>query len=420
MPDFGDIRISDFETALKIYLERWVKEGKKNRSIWETVAWNLPFGIGGERLEDVDDVADRLHADIMDAVEQYGLSPNVMQALSPDAARMFGTVFQRRVQYEWDKQGEEDWRKEVASLSKQAITDWRTEQATELSKAKFQAQQQQWQWQQQQSSLGRQEAGQRWKSELATRNVEAEMARRQADEFRLGRQQLERTERQVAGLQTLESESGFPQSPESRQRFLQEAYGQIMAGMGGNVNWINRARVTAQYQNLRQSLQEDSGDDTLMQSRSARQQANRVASETSQAIESGELNEKQLADAIKREDIMEKRAEKWETAHIKAREQYEKFGGAVARQPSPLNPATPAWLSPLTGVPTGQLISKEEQASPVSGQFFNRLLPSEREKLTGYLRFAGQDPQDFFQVSQSQLPQPVRRPIAWRAAQQRI
>ncbi len=119
---------------------------------------------------------------------------------------------------------------------------------------------------------------------------------------------------------------------------------------------------------------------------------------------------------------MDKRYQKAISAQIKEREVFDKYGGTPGQgavQPSPLNPATPAWLSPLTGVREGQPIGKE-QASPVSGQFWNRLLPSEREKLAGYLKFAGQSPQDFFQVSQSQLPQPVRRPTAWRAAQQRI
>ncbi len=84
-------------------------------------------------------------------------------------------------------------------------------------------------------------------------------------------------------------------------------------------------------------------------------------------------------------------------------------------------PATPKWLAPFTGIEAGQQISRAGETLTPSGQLWNRLLPSQRERFAGYLDWRGGE--GFADVQQrmaSMLPRsPFGRRSQWTPSRQR-
>ena len=82
--------------------------------------------------------------------------------------------------------------------------------------------------------------------------------------------------------------------------------------------------------------------------------------------------------------------------------------GGPPAPPRPTGPSTPAWLTPFSGQATGTPISKTGTVAPVSGQGWNRLLPSEQAGLQGYVGFTGRDWQDYLAQSQAGLTKSLK------------
>lgn len=138
--DYADISISDFETALNTYLRELTRKGKEDRSFWDAIVWNLPFGIGGKSLEDVDDVSDRMFTEIMEAVLQYGLSPNTASSLNPQTADVFNRVLLNRTSYDWQKKYKQDiaqWQKDVVKFTQEGIVNQQRDRAFKLQQEQF-------------------------------------------------------------------------------------------------------------------------------------------------------------------------------------------------------------------------------------------------------------------------------------------
>jgi hypothetical protein len=194
MPDgdyeYTDISIEDFIAALGIYLDRLEREAKANTPAWDKIAWTLaPSGLTG--VENIGERFDRIYGEILDAVDMYGLSPEVARLLPPEASQIFSTTLKNRANYEWQKQYKGDldkWAKDVVKAQSQYYGDysqylrdvesnlrWRTEFGAQQAQRQYQNELAQWQTQEQ----ARGELWRRWETQQGVKEARwnAEQAR---------------------------------------------------------------------------------------------------------------------------------------------------------------------------------------------------------------------------------------------------
>lgn len=435
--EYSDVKLKDFEAALRVYLDELEARGRKDRGAWQTIIRNLPFGFGGEALEDVDDIADRLYDEIMRAVTMQGISPNVAASLGPMAAQIYNHVVSVRATYDWQKEHGErvaDWQKEVQKAVSQ---DWSNQFAYEQLRL-----------------------GQEWKArehEFATEKwrVETEAAERQRQlEWDWRQKELEHEQwmtaenlkAQQAGLAARQFAGMYSEAEQpNREDFMRRIvdWEKRMSGIGGERNWIKRYMVERErpvWEQPKESPLEFAqkrlwdaekaagwigrhpevpwGGGT----REAALEISRTYSQRAEEFKQEYDAQKQAAKAL--DYLANPEREEFEKLSMKDRQSlaavgYQAMdGGTPAAGPPAATPETPEFLREMYGL-GGRLPLKKDVSpvAPLSGQALGKMTPSQAQQWMGYAEYTGAKPEEL--IWQTQRMQPRTPQVAQRWAPRR-
>lgn len=343
---------------------------------------------------------------------------------------------------------------QAASVNEENFSQWLSRQ--NLSLAQQKEARANWEWQQEFNAQQQQMA-----SQLGTQNAANEMQRRNLLENQLARSQQANLERAMLRSQNAPSLT----MPEDKEKLLKQAYQMLTSSLAGNVNWIQRSQLDANYQQALNQLEAEKGNEAYSQARIAADES--YTAERS-ALEAADRMEKayQNFEASKNKGVFDQEIAKksldmaktdfkiaWE--HDKTSTQREKMWAEVAAKEyqsqtisqgggsytvgaggegssawnaaHPLvAPNTPTWLAPIIGQKAGTPITSYEnftagklpKAAPMPT--WATLSPSYQEKLGGYLQAAGQNPADYFALSSKQLPQNPSLGKRWTPTRARI
>ncbi|KKN57540.1 hypothetical protein LCGC14_0560860 [marine sediment metagenome] len=462
MPDFEytDISIKDFDTALQAYLARLERDEKAGTPAWQKVAkvispsWLIPG------TENIGEKYDRIYGEIMDAVDLYGLSPEVARILPPDAANVFGTTLQNRASYEWEKtyQGNvERWAEDVTKLVAKSYDQ-------QLAAARFGLQQQQFgvsqaqfgarlaEEQRQFDFTARREAqGELWAGERARQGALGE-------QFNLQQQRLAlQGQRPPQGIQD-----------EERARIFEGARAEILRGLTGPQDWIRQweaqnrpnryagadkdpqdaidqtrqeVKELKEAASIIQKRQKDPGDPLFVNvdrpempttpeqtyaigiMRNLRTAENKLLEFIAPSPTGAEAAEVTGTDPSRIGGLAVQYAGNPEAPQFAnltmeehqalTRTALELGGFGGGEEPArPTAPPTPAFISKLFPSQAGTIT--RANIGRVSGQAFGRLLPSQQQGLLGFAEFQGMEPGEI-------LPQFTQRRTGarWTPASQR-
>lgn len=73
-----------------------------------------------------------------------------------------------------------------------------------------------------------------------------------------------------------------------------------------------------------------------------------------------------------------------------------------------LPPIPDAFLQVVINPEKGNLVSKEMKLRPMSGQFWNKLSPSQQRKLQQLVEWLGENWDDYYAIMQRSLPKPLK------------
>ncbi len=464
MPDgefeFTDISIKDFDTALQTYLARLEREEKAKTPAWTKMAnviapsWLLPG------MENIGEKYDRMYAEIMDAVDLYGLSPAIARILPNDSASIFNTTLTNRASYEWNKTFEENvtkWAADVVKLQAKSF-------GQQLDVAKFE-------FTQQQAGLRQQEAGARLEEEqrqfdfLQKRDVQRGMfaGERLRQQGILGQQQIVQQQLAARGRQEpriLEAE---------KSRIFEDARRELLGGLTGAENWIKRWEAKNKpnpFQQTSREVRQGNIDAVREEVKGLKEAASiiqkrqkdpsdplflnvdrpDVATSPEQQYAIGIMSRLHTAEDKLLEFTAPNRAE-IEAAEITGVDPA-KIGGLAVRFASnrgdpefanmtieeqkaltsvaleagfstvpeparPTTPPTPSFISKLFPSQAGNL--SVANIGRVSGQAFGRLTPSQQQGLLGFAEFQGMEPSEILPQFTQRRPGP-----RWQPSSQRI
>ncbi len=421
MPDYEytDISYKDFETALNVFLNRWVTEQKKGK-------FNL--------FKDWNKLSDEYFAEIMDAVDQQGISPEIMKAISPNAAQIFGQVFNTRVKYEWEKQqgiATADWQRDTIKAATQYAADtlrfetdmakWGQDEAWRRYNAAWQEHDREWQ---------------KWEKDNELARTQLQLA--QHKDFIRGQGLLQKRQ---AGFEP----TGGVTDRERAGRW-EANRNEIIAGLDKDFDWIKIAELGGQknpYVDDEKEMRPAQRERKWAAERETLKDDMKLAKELEDRAKDPNISltfqDKQFIDTVRDEYananerlIEAKYAARPEWAARRGDENlgYEQgrpAGRGYAAQERarvkalPDTPGTPDWLGNLYPE-LGERLPKRgglSQLAPIGGQAWGGLSPSEQQGLLGYAKYTGADPQDWLWQSQQILPKQPQIASRWSAARQR-
>lgn len=397
--EYTDISLADFEAALNVIINQLESEAKRKTPTWEKMARQImPSWMPGIGQETIEEQFNRMFDEIMAAVTQYGLSPDVARTLSPEVANIFNVTLRNRTSYEWQKQYKEDlgqWKKDVVS---QIQKDYKT-----------QAEQQRW---------GQQEEWKRWGAELdvakwqqaeawkrygtAQEQVQKDWELKQA---RKGAEMSQQAYREQARYYTEERARAGQLSDRQKAQMFESMRAELLAGFGGAGDWIkrwmvanapNRYAVTSDREMSIGKFAEKYGMSTT------------AALETSERFAEG-------AFAPEFEALTpEQRADLSATKKRKGQREVPKYE----------TPPTPQWLGAMYPQLGGRIPTQQAgfEMAPPSGQAWGKLTPSQQAGWGGFAEHYGASPEDLlFQTEQMAPRSPWQTPQRrWTPAKQRV
>lgn len=418
MPDYEytDINLKDFIAALTIYLDRLEREEQERTPFGEKLAsWLTPSkGILGDvGRENIGERYNRIYAEILDAVDLYGLSPDVVQYLSSEAGNVFSTTLKNRASYEWQKQYKGDvekWAEDVVKTQEQAFKDtesrrrWEAEFGAQQQWRQYGAEVQQWQMQTQAQERMRED----WR---AQQNL-------LAGKYRLTAERLASWGRPDEGVA----------ANAERASIWASAKQEILGGLDSTRDWLKIqdiqqkpnpwAEERTTYDNLAEAREEVKNLKAAAQIIQKRQADPRDP--LFQNVDRPDVptspEQQYAAGIMQRLHTAEDKLVEFTGRQAEERGVYERGGEAELAPTKPRGVATPAWLGKLE--PTmGATVTKQQPTTP-SGQAWGRLKPSEQQQWAGWVEWSGYNPQDIDWQRRQTLSQ-RKQGARWAPAQQR-
>ena len=299
-----------------------------------------------------------------------------------------------------------DWRKQAMAEQK-----WATDQQWKQAEWAWRAGTTQRDWATQQNKLAMEQAG-------------YEEAIQQRDQYIRG----------MGALSRVQSRLGDQGQPSvDKARIWENARREILAGLDEPIDWIQKWQV----QKKKNPYIEEDKDMTPAERRlkweekfESAKNMKKIAKEMEDEAKSDpdrslSFGEKQYIDLAKftldnaRSNLMDAEYEsvtgksRWAEPRGNKFHGYEVGKPSKDRPPVPTTPETPDWLSnlyPSMGerIPESDKIGSQFAPMALSGQWMDKMKPSELQGYMGYTKYAGESPEDLMWQTQSMLPSPKR------------